>query len=123
MEKYINQLIEDLREAHPRKPSPRKIELPEEMKGLEDIVDLEMSMEEQQHTMEGIFGVPQILFPPVEKLTDKQTERLVQEILDLWHIFHYEADLPKNLPARYAYPVLVKCWKKTYPLFRGSNGT
>ena len=122
MENYINQLIEDLRDAHARKPSPRKLKLPEDMKCLENIIDLEMSLNEQENTMESILGIPQIDFPPVEKLTEKQIILLVQEILALWRAFHYEADLPKNLPARYAYPVLVGCWKETYPLFRGNNG-
>lgn len=123
MHHYITQLIEYLQEAHSRKPSPRQLYLPEDMKGLEDIIDMEMSLKEDEHTMESIFGVPQIYFPPMEKLTDEQMESLVKGILALWRVFHYEADLPRNLPARYAYPLLVACWKKSYPLVRTGNGT
>lgn len=123
MHHYITQLIEDLREATNRKPAPRQLFLTEDMQGLEDITDLEISLEEDEHTMESIFGIPQIYFPPADKLTDEQMKLLVKEILDLWRAFHYEAVLPQNLPARYAYPILVACWKKGYPLLRGSTGT
>lgn len=123
MQTYITQLIEHLQEAKVRKPAPRYLELPEEMQGLEDLIDLEISMEEDGPTMEALFGIPKYYFPPIERLTNDQMEQLVAAILDLWWEFHYEADLPKNIPARYAYPVLVACWKKAYPLVRASNGT
>jgi len=122
MEKYLKLLIETLREAYNQKPSPRYLELPKEMESLRDVIDMEMSMQEDEHTLESIFGVSQLYFPPVEKLTDRQVKRLVKEILALWRIYHYEADLPPGIPARYAYPVLLSCWKITYPVLKGSGG-
>ena len=123
MQNYLTQLLEYLEEAKERKPQPRYIELPPEMEALRDVIDMEMSWQENERTMEAIFGVPQIYFPPVERLTDDQLKMVVDAILSLWRVFNYEADLPQNIPAKYAYTELVKCWKKGYPLLKGSNGT
>ena len=90
MQKYVNQLLEMLQEAHNNRPAPRYIELPEEMECLRDIIDMEMSMEEDEKTMENIFGVPQIYFPPESRLSDEQVRQLIQGILDLWRMFQYE---------------------------------
>jgi hypothetical protein len=124
MQKYITQLLEMLQEAHSNRPAPRQLYLPEDMQGLEDIIDLEMSLEEEEHTMESIFGVPQMYFPPENRLSDEQVQQLTEGILDLWHVFHYEADIREGeFTDREIYTKLVDCWKKSYPLFRGTNGT
>ena len=123
MHNYLQQLLELLSGAKTRRPRPRELHLPDDMKGLEDVIDLKMSMEEAEKTMEYIFGVERYYFPPAEKLNDEQLTLLVSAILDLWHEFHYEADLPVGLPARIVYPLLVDCWNRTFPLLRGTNGT
>ena len=124
MQKYVTQLLEMLQEAHANRPAPRYLELPEEMECLRDIIDMDMSLEEEEQTMESIFGIPQIYFPPENRLSDEQIRQLIQGILDLWYVFHYEADFRQGeFTEREQYTKLVNCWKKTYPLFRGSNGT
>ena len=55
MQKYVDQLLEMLQEAHNNRPAPRYIELPEEMECLRDVIDMEMSMEEDEQIMENIF--------------------------------------------------------------------
>ena len=124
MQTYVNQLLEMLQEAHGNRPAPRYLELPEEMECLRDVIDLEMSMEEKEHTMESIFGVPQIYFPPENRLSDEQIKQLIQGILELWRVFHYEADFRKGeFTEREQYTKLVEQWKETHPLLRGTNGT
>ncbi|MCL2649932.1 MAG: hypothetical protein FWD60_02760 [Candidatus Azobacteroides sp.] len=124
MQKYVNQLAEMLEEAQQNRPSPRYLELPKEIECLRDVIDLEMSLEEDEKTMEAIFGVPQIYFPPESRLSDEQISRLVESIIALWRVFHYEADFRKGeFTEREQYTKLVECLGKTYPLFRGTNGT
>jgi hypothetical protein len=124
MQKYVDQLIEMLREAHHNRPAPRYLELPEEMKGLEDMIDLEMSMEEDEQTMESLFGVPKIYFPSENRLSDEQIQQLITEILDLWHVFHYEAAIRKGeFTQREIYTKLVDHLGEGHPVFRGTNGT
>lgn len=124
MQNYINQLLEILQETHNNLPSPRYMELPEEMEDLWDMIEFEKSLEEDEQTMENIFGVPQIYFPPENRLTDEQIQQLIDGILELWHVFHYEADFRKGeFNERQQYTKLVEQWKEHVPAFRGSNGT
>jgi len=123
MQRYVDQLLEMLQEAHSNRPAPRYIEIPEELEILRDVIDLEMSMEEDARTMESIFGVPQFYFPPENRLSDGQIRQLIQGILDLWRVFQYEADFRKGeFTEREKYTKLVDKWKSSYPLLRGTNG-
>ena len=100
------------------------MELPEEMEALRDVIEFEKSMEEEQQSMEHIFGVPQINFPPENRLTDEQIRQLKDGIIDLWRAFNYEADFRKGeFDERQQYTKLVEKWKETVPVIRGTNGT
>lgn len=124
MQRYIEQLIEMLHEAQSHRPAPRLMELPEEMEALRDVIELEASLKEDGQTMESIFGVPQIYFPPENRLNDEQINQLKEGILELWREFHYEADFRKGeFNERQQYTKLVECWKECVPVFRGTNGT
>lgn len=124
MQNYINQLIEILQEAHDNRPTPSLLELPEEMECLRDIIELEKSMEKNEQTMENIFGVPRIYFPPENKLTDEQILQVKDEIVKLWRVFHYEPDFREGeFDIRQQYSMLIEKWNDHVPLFRGTNGT
>ena len=124
MQKYVDQLIETLREAHDNHPGPRYIELNGEDECLRDIIDMEMSIEEEEQTLESVFGVPQASFPPEDRLSDEQIRQLIQGILELWRAFHYEADFRKGeFTEREQYTQLVEKWGNSYPLLRGTEGT
>ena len=122
---YVNQLVEMLQEAHGNLPAPRYFELPEEMECLRDVIDLEMSMEKgEEYTMESIFGVPKIYFPPENRLSDEQIRQLIRGILELWNVFHYEAVFRKGeFTEREQYTKLVNQWEKSHPVLRGTSGT
>jgi hypothetical protein len=123
MQKYVDQLLEIMQEAYHNRPAPRYLELPESMEYLRDVIDMEMSLEEDEHTMETIFGIPQNYFPPENRLSNEQIRQLIDGILSLWREFHYAAVFRNGeFSEREQYTKLVECWKKTYPLLRGSNG-
>lgn len=123
MQKYINQVLEIMQNAKGNRPSPRYMELPKEMEYLRDIIEIERSLEEDEHTMESIFGVPQMYFPPENRLTDEQIGQLKTGIIELWRAFHYEADFRKGeFNERQQYTKLVEKWKEHVPVFRGSSG-
>ena len=124
MQKYIKQLIELLKTAHDSRPTPSYLELPEEMETFRDLIELEKSLKENEQTMESIFGVPQINFPPENRLTDEQIKQLKDAIIELWRAFNYEADFRKGeFDERQQYTKLVEKWKETVPVYRGTNGT
>lgn len=124
MQKYIQQLLELLKTAHDNRPTPSYLELPEEMEALRDVIELKKSLEADEQTMENIFGVPQINFPPENRLTDEQIRQLKDGIMELWQAFNYEADFRKGeFNERQQYTKLVEKWQETVPVYRGTNGT
>lgn len=124
MNRYVIQLLETLKEAQNNRPSPHYLELPKEMEALRGVIEMEKSLKENEQTMESIFGVPQIYFPPETRLTDEQVQKLKGVIIELWRAFHYEADFRAGeFNERQQYSKLVEKWKNQVPVFRGSNGT
>jgi hypothetical protein len=114
-----------MREAHSNKPQPRFLDIPDEMKGIEAIIDLDKAIEEgEEYTLENIFGIEQVYFPPENRLTDAQVHTLLDAILELWRVFHYEAVFRKGeFSERQQYTKLVEYWKHSAPKMRYSNGT
>jgi len=83
-----------------------------------------MSLEEDEKTIETVFGVSKIYFPPENRLSDTQVSQLIVGIIALWRAFHYEVDFRKGeFTEREQYTKLVDCWEETHPVFRGTNGT
>jgi hypothetical protein len=124
MERYTQQLLELLKSAHDNRPTPSYLELPEEMEALRSVIELEKSIESEEQTMESIFGVPQISFPPENRLTDEQIRQIKAGIIELWQAFNYEADFRKGeFNERQQYTKLIEKWKETVPVYRGTNGT
>ena len=118
MQHNVTQLLEMLEEAKQNRPAPLYLELPE------DISDLEMSMAEEEQTMESIFGIEQIYLPPENLLSDEQIRLLIDGITDLWHEFHYNPVFFRGeFTEREQYTKLVNYWKETVPLVRYDDST
>lgn len=47
-------------------------------------------------------------FPPLNKLTEEQVEKLTFTIHRLWNAFNFTAVIPNNTPARIVYPILLE---------------
>ena len=118
MHRYIQLLIEQLREAHSLAPLHKdqnkmsSNEIMDELEEIDRIID-----EEPETPMHNIFGIDPDMFPPVEKITKEQTEALVDEILELWTVFHLGADIPENFPKAKLYPLLVKKFREPIVYF------
>ena len=118
MEKYINQLVEDIREAHKKAPVQKSIygksddELLSELEEVDRIIE-----EEPDKPMHNIFGIDPIMFPPVERLSRNQAARLANEILDLWNKFNIDAVYPENFPKYKLYPLLVRKFSEPFLYF------
>jgi len=124
MNNYISQLLETLKEVHYNRPTSHYLELPEEMEDLRGVIEMEKSLKEDEQTMESIFGVPQMYFPPEDRLTDEQVRQLTDGIVELWRVFHFVPDFRKGeFNERQQYTKLIEQWKEHVPVFRGSNGT
>lgn len=118
MQKYINQLVADIK-AIAADPLP----IPEIKEG--EVLPFEV--ENWIHTgplstMGKLFDLEKIQFPTEEKLTDSQKEILVDAMLDLWKAYRFAADFPKKLPKTMKYQPMVDCLESEAPLV-GANGT
>jgi hypothetical protein len=47
-------------------------------------------------------------FPPPDRLSDEQTNELVELIRRLWAAFNFGADIPEGVPAKIVYPLLLE---------------
>jgi hypothetical protein len=115
MEHYLSQLIEDL-QAAATKPLPipdYKALHPDhpalEYEGLEHIVAWENA---KYSPIVELFGIPYEAFPPVEKLTEAQVERLVEAIFEFFHTRQVEVSVPDTDPPKHlVYRALCNHWK------------
>lgn len=100
MQKYINQLIEDMHLAATRVPQATFTEATFDanyMMELEEIGEEPMSF---------WFGLEKEQFPPSERLTPDQLELMANELEKLWNAFSFEPDFPEGLPAKRRYELM-----------------
>jgi hypothetical protein len=116
MQKYITQLLADLKTAQSNQPEKVDYKLlypdhpaadPEYNDILGHLIEWEHAPEQK---MDDLFGIKIAAFPPVEKLTKTQVKALIDGILELWESFNIAADL-NEAPPEVIYKILVDYWK------------
>jgi hypothetical protein len=124
MERYINQLVNDLKAAknwaQVNKPKNEisDSDLIAELEEIDHIID-----EEPDIPMYKILGIDPVVFPPVEKLTNDQAALLAKEILELWQYFNFEAVYPENFPLHMLYSLLIRKFQEPIMYFpMGTTG-
>ncbi|MBI4645184.1 MAG: hypothetical protein HY738_00985 [Bacteroidia bacterium] len=115
MQRYIEQLVEDIRARKNYVPKEEPFsevyeEFEVQMMTLEDGPDTQLSK---------VFKLDKEAFPPADKLTNEQIETLVNEILSLWAAYNIEAMYPENVPPRILYPLLVEQLDKPFQYWTG----
>ena len=102
MQRYINQLIEDLRAA--------KNQVPPEPKLSEDYEEFEKQMFEMETSpsipMKQLFGISYDELPPPEKLTEEQMQQLIDAIFETWAAFNCSAEFPDDVPIKLQYDLV-----------------
>ena len=118
MQRYIEQLIEDIEEAKNR-PRPPKMLLPPE---LEFVRGAEEYLHGEQYEMGKLFGLEIKQFPPEDKLSEEEIQALTDKITELWQVFNFIPVFPEGLPVKYKYKLLVDYleYKTTY-ISEGNN--
>jgi len=119
MERYIEQLINDLHQATWKIRPPH--ELWEESEAnhddeleLEDMSYVEKYMYGDQEPISGITGIEIEKLPPAEKLSEKQQALLATELEKLLQYFHFTLDFPENYPSHLRYPFILKFWEEEH---------
>lgn len=127
MERYIEQLIDDIHKATWNIRPPHEIwELseadPDNELELEDMAFAEKHMYGKKKRISKITGIDFGLLPPSNKLTSQQQAHLATELEKLLQLFHFTLDFPENYPADLRYPFILKIWnEKHVPLSFGDD--
>lgn len=112
MQRYIEQLIDDLRQAASLAP-PDIIDDPE----IDDEEALEMELEEAERIVSGPFeklsdivGIPKKMLPGPDRLNTDHVSMLVPEIEKLLNAYNFYPDYPENVPYNLLYKALYNIW-------------
>lgn len=114
MDRYVQQLIEDLRAAAEHVPAPGEIWSGVDMNNpaeLEDIAYVEQYLNGDPQKLSKIVGVEQMVFPPPEKLAETQIALLCTEMIRLLEAYHFVPDFPSGLPESIKYRLLRERWE------------
>jgi hypothetical protein len=108
MDRYITQLIEDLKEVAQNPPMPAYIEPPPHLDELPDIAELALV---PFKSIEEWTGVDAKKFPPMFHLTPEQMKRVNKVIFEVFESLHIELiDVPEGFPPELLYDVLTTSW-------------
>jgi hypothetical protein len=108
MQRYVNQLIEDLEEASEKQHTSPNIEPPAEIEVDPMITELAMT---PYKTIEELTGIEQVVFPHSFRLSDKQISLIIPAIFNLFDSFNIVlVDKPDDLPNELLYDILVENW-------------
>lgn len=109
MQKYINQLIEDLEEVAKNPPKPFYLEPPPHIE--DDPVISELALVPFQ-TIEELTGIKQEVFPEIIQLRGGQWERVNEAIFKVFESLNIElVDAPAGIAPEWLYEVLTTNWQ------------
>jgi len=117
MQRFINQLIEDIHEVTPN--TNPAIELKDCLAHDDDtffehIENVEKFLYGEGEYISTITGIDFNFLPPPEKLTSEQQALLATELENLLQHFHFHLDFPQKLPYNLRYPFIRKFWKEKH---------
>lgn len=116
MQRYIEQLIEDIRHAAEQAPD----DIFEGME-MDDEEALEMELEEAERFVTGPFeklsdivGIAKKLLPAPDRLSERQKMKLIPELEKLLHAYHFVPEYPENVPYGMLYRAFYDIWDEEY---------
>ncbi len=127
MERYIQQLIDDIHKATWNLNPPHKLweesnANPDDELELEDMSYIEQYVEGEEQPISQITGIDQEQLPPEERLTTEQQALLATELETLLQNFHFVLDFPETFPAYRRYPFIRDFWNEEHvPLSFGES--
>lgn len=125
MERYIQQLIEDLRLLISKMKTPEETEI----KSVHDdesfrkhIEDVENYLHGEQIPVSTITGILKEQLPPPEKLNKQQKKKLATEMEIFLRYLHFELDFPRKYPVHLRYSFIRNFWdEKHAPMSYGTT--
>ncbi len=112
MQAYIDQLLGDIAKAQrPEQEEPQEEKLFSIEQHFEE-VERWLAADGPGHTFSYYCGLKAEQFPPEERLTDEQLLIVWEAYQHLLFSFNLSADIPKSVPLRKAYPLLISTLNK-----------
>lgn len=121
MQRYIEQLVEDIQIASHKLKPPRKLwaDISDE---LEDMSYVEQYLYGEKQPIAQITTIAQEQLPPPEKLLEGQKTQLASELEKLLQYFHFYLDFPKDYPTHMRYSFIYNFWTEEHvPILFGSS--
>ncbi len=108
MDKWINHLIEDMKNAH-RISAIRDERIADKTQSIEEhFAEIERWLEsEPQFTSTQVCGIDPDQFPPQYMLADEQLDLLYKSFKALLFSWNLDVDIPESFPKREAYSLLI----------------
>ena len=115
LDRYIEQLISELRKATFNVKPPHEIwngADPDDEGLVEDLSYAEEYIYGKKEPVSSITGIDAATLPPSEQLSEKQQELLASELEKLLNYFNFHLDFPPNFPIHLRYPFICDFWKE-----------
>jgi hypothetical protein len=117
MQRYIEQLVDDIHRATWRVRAPHEIwdevDINSDLE-LEDMSYAEKYIYGRKEKITHITGIPVESLPPENKLNKSQKCILVEELDKLLKIFHFHLDFPEKFPKHLRYSFIYKFWNESH---------
>jgi len=124
MERYILQLVDDLRKAAKNAPKDEVADgtvLDDEQAFLDHIEQVELYTHGPTEKLSEIVGIPLSALPGDDKLTEEQTASLVEEMVNLLQAWNFYPDFPEGVPVKMLYTALLTKWESKMAYLAGGE--
>ncbi len=117
MQRYIQQLLEDINQATWNIKPPRDLwkyaDINSELE-TEDMSFVEKYLYGHKEPVGVITSIDAIKLPPAEKLTEEQRDLLAGKLEELLKNFHFALDFPDSFPAHLRYAFIKNFWSEEH---------
>ncbi|MBN2662935.1 MAG: hypothetical protein JXR68_04735 [Bacteroidales bacterium] len=121
MQRYIEQIIQDLQDAKNNVPPDPELEKTE---SYEEFAEKMFAIETApSQPMKKLFGVNYEKLPPPEKLTNEQMQQLIDAIEDTFSEFNIGIDFKDEIPIKLKYEVLRDEFEDDFLYMHGFHTT
>jgi len=120
MQRYVEQLVEDLRaiaKNPPHLPENGGIPFPD-VPDEEDLEELEEFVEGERRKLSEIVGLAKSALPDHKRLNDKQVNWLFDELIKMLGPWNFIPEFPDDVPGRLKYKVLRDHWDDEHVYMR-----
>ncbi len=123
MKRYIEQLVDDLRKAAENAPHLKNViqNLSPDEEFDRNIEDVERFVRGENEKLSDILGIPLIMLPLEDKLSDQQVELIVNELINLLNAWNFYPDFPENVPDKLKYKALLGVWESEQTYMRSGH--